>query len=126
MGDARHEQHEGRADWIEHRRGLDGERLGWMQPRGDGFIVIDLLGREVTGVLDWPGAEQVLDELGIGYLADAYELQRDDGTWMRVRVAEVSPGRIRVKKDDWGDMTAPQVYYELPFPAPDSLRRLLS
>jgi hypothetical protein len=111
-------------NWIEHRRGLDGERLGWMKPVGDGFIVIDLLGREKTGVVDWFDAEETLDDLGIGYLADAYELRLDTGARLRVRVAEVSAQEIRVKKDDWGDMSAPQLFYTLPFPAPDALRPL--
>lgn len=111
-------------DWIEHRRGLDRELLGWLAPRGDGFVVIDLLGRERTPVLDWFEAEETLEGLGIGYLADPYELRLPSGGWLRVRLAEVSPGGIRVKKDDWGDMTAPQVYYDLPFPAPETLRAL--
>ncbi|MGO1770665.1 MAG: hypothetical protein ACTHZX_11990 [Microbacterium sp.] len=112
-------------DAIEHRRGMDGERLGWIQPRDEGFVVIDLLGRERTGVVDWFEAEETLDELGIGYLADPYEMRTEAGTWLRVRIAEVSDDRVRVKKDDWGDMTAPQVYFMLPFPAPeDALRPL--
>ena len=44
-------------EWIEHRRGMDGELLGWMRPADDGFVVIDLLGRELTGVVDWFEAE---------------------------------------------------------------------
>lgn len=111
-------------DWIEHRRGPDGERLGWMKPRGDGFIAVDLLGRERTDVVDWLSAEEVLDELGIGYLAEPYELRLDSGEWARVRLTEVSARHIRVKREDWGDMTAPQVYFEVPFPPSESLRPL--
>lgn len=129
-----------RTGWIEHRRGLDGELLGWMRPVDDGFVVVDLLGRDRTAALDWMDAEDALDALGIGYLADIYELRLtgDEGDgevgviggvegeggdeWLRVRIAEVSPVRIRVKKDDWGAVGAPQIYYDLPFPAPDSLR----
>ncbi|ALJ22154.1 hypothetical protein [Microbacterium sp. No. 7] len=110
------------SDWIEHRRGLDGELLGWMRPEGDGFVVVDLLGRDRTDAVDWLDAEDALDALGIGYLADIYELQLDDGSWLRVRIAEVSPARIRVKKDDWGAVGAPQIYHDLPFPAPATLR----
>lgn len=113
-----------REDWIEHRRGPDGELLGWMRPDGDGFVVIDLLGRERTGSVDWFAAEETLDALGIGYLADPYELLLDDGPWLRVRLAEVSGREIRVKKDDWGDMTAPQIFYSVPFPPSDVLRPL--
>ena len=104
---------------------MDGELLGWMRPADDGFVVIDLLGRELTGVVDWFEAEETLDELGIGYLADPYEMRLDSGGWLRVRIAEATPRQVRVKKDDWGDMTADQVYYALPFPVPaDALRAL--
>jgi hypothetical protein len=111
-------------NWIEHRRGLDGELLGWMKPVGDGFVAIDLLGREKTDLVDWLDAEETLDELGIGYLADPYELRLDNGDWLRVRMAEVSAREIRVKREDWGDINVPLVTYTLPFPAPETLRPL--
>jgi hypothetical protein len=113
------------ADWIEHRRPDDGERVGWMNPVGDGFVAIDLLGRPQTDVVDWMRAEETLDELGLGYLADPYELRLDDGSWLRVRIAEVSPAGIRVKKDDWGDTNATQLFYPVSFPVTaDRLRPL--
>lgn len=95
-----------------------------MKPVGEGFVAVDLLGRERTGVIEWLAAEAALDELGIGYLADPYELRLVTGEWLRVRIAEVSMREIRVKKDDYGDMTAPQIFYTLPFPAPETLRFL--
>jgi len=110
-------------DWIEHRRG-DRELLGWMRPEGEGFVVIDLLGRPVSDELQWLEAEELLESLGIGYLAEPYELLLDDGHWLRVRVLEVSTERILVKKDDWGDMSAPQVTYPVAFPMPLELRPL--
>jgi hypothetical protein len=48
---------------------------------------------------------------GIGHLADPFELQLDDGRWLRVRLTEISADSIRVKQEDWGDMTASPVYY---------------
>jgi hypothetical protein len=111
-------------DWIEHRRGRDGELLGWMKPVGDGFVAMDLLGREKSIVVDWLDAEEMLDELGIGYLADPYELRLDSGDWLRVRLVEVTGHQIRLKKDDWGAIDAPQVFYTLPIPVPDTLRPL--
>jgi hypothetical protein len=120
-------------DWIEHRRG-DRELLGWMRPDGDGFVVIDLLGREVTGVVDWQTAEETLDALGIGYLADSFELRLDEAShedeadpahnprWLRVRITEVSTDAIRVKKEDWGAMDAPAINYSVPFPVGGKLR----
>ena len=109
------------SDWIEHRRG-DRELLGWMRPAGEGFVVIDLLGREISGELEWLEAEELLEQRGIGYLADRYELQLDDGHWLLVRIVEASPARIRLKKEDWGDMAATPVYYEVKFPMPATLR----
>lgn len=108
-------------DWIEHRRG-DGELVGWMRPSGEGFVVVDLLGRDISGELDWLAAEELLDETGIGYLADPYELRLDDGSWMRVRITEVSGERVRVKRDDFGDITVPLREWEVPFPPGDELR----
>lgn len=113
------------ADWIEHRRPEDGERVGWIRPHDDGFVAIDLFGRERTSVVDWLEAEETLEEIGLSFLAEPHELLRDGGTWLRVRIAEVSRDGVRVKKDDWGDMTAPQVYYSVPFPVPTEQLRPL-
>ena len=110
------------SDWIEHRRGGDGERLGWMLPAGDGFIAVDLLGRHRTETVDWLTAEETLDELGIGYLGDAYELRLDDGRWIRVRLVEISSTEIVAKKEDWGAMDVPQRTFILPLPITDALR----
>jgi hypothetical protein len=112
-------------DWIEHRRSDDRELVGWMAPVGEGFVAIDLLGRRRTGVVDWLVAEEALDELGLGYLADPHELMLEDGAWLRVRIAEVSPEEIRVMKDEWGETTATQLSYTVPFPVDgDRLRPL--
>jgi hypothetical protein len=62
-------------NWVEHRRGPDGELPGWMNPVGDGFVAIDLLGREKTGIVEWLVAEKTIGDLGIGYLADPFELR---------------------------------------------------
>jgi len=107
-------------DWIEHRR-PDGEIVGWMRPVDDRFEVIDLLGRPVGEPTDWLSGEERLEEAGIGYLADPWSLTLEPGRAIRVRIAEVSPSGIRVKLDDFGDRTAPQLYYDLEFPAPVSL-----
>lgn len=112
-----------RSDWIEHRRG-DRELVGWIVPRGEDFVVVDLLGRQRGGPVDWMTAEETLDELGIGYLADIYLLTLEDGRDLRVRIAEVSPAGITVKKDDFGAVGVPQLYFSLEFPAPPTLRPL--
>jgi hypothetical protein len=110
-------------EWIEHRRG-DGERVGWLCPEGEGFVPIDLLGRELAGPVDWLTGEEMLEAAGIGYLADRYELRLDDGRWLQVRLTEVSTRHIVVKKDDFGAIDAPQLVYTVPFPLPETLRPL--
>ena len=111
------------SDWIEHRR-HDRELVGWMRPEADGFVVVDLLGRERTDAVDWLTAESALDALGIGYLADPYELLLDDGRWIRVRITEVSTERITVKRDDWGSIDVPLLEFTVGFPMTDELRPL--
>lgn len=83
---------------------------------------VDLLGRELGGPVDWLTGEETLEAIGIGYLADRYELRLENGSRLRVRLTEVSTDRIVVKKDDFGAMDAPQLSYTLPFPLPESLR----
>lgn len=107
--------------WIEHRRG-DRELLGWIVPDGDGFTVVDLLGRARTDEpVDWLAAEELLDALGIGYLADRYTLVLADGTPRPVRIGEVSTSGVTVVADDFGAASAvgadPE-RFRLPFPVP--------
>lgn len=111
-------------DWIEIRRSPDRELLGWARPVGDGFVAVDLLGRDRTGAVDWLTAEETLEELGIGYLADRYELLQADGSWLAVRITEVSTTHIGLKLDDWSvnDITAAGTFFEVGFPATETLR----
>lgn len=111
-------------DWIEHRRS-DSEVLGWMLADGEGFRVFDLLGRERTGApIDWLAAEELLDALGMGYLADRWTLRFADGSERPVRIAEASPRGVTVVADEYGAASAvgadPE-RFRLPFPVGDEL-----
>jgi hypothetical protein len=110
------------ATWLERRRASDRERVGWLREEGDGWVAVDLLGRDVTEPVARDRAETVLDELGIGYLADKWELVLDDATVEPVRLVEVTPDRIVVKTEDYGAIEAPVVVRELPWPVPPALR----
>ncbi|MFK4730740.1 hypothetical protein ROT00_13705 [Agromyces mediolanus] len=112
-----------RSDFIEHRR-PDGELVGWLRPEGEGFVPVDLLGREHGGAIDWLAGEELLEELGIRYLADPYVLELPDAAPLRVRITEVSTRGIVVKKDDFGAIDAPVVRYELAWPIPPELTPL--
>lgn len=95
-------------DWTVHRRD-DGELVGWIRPDGDAWTAIDLLGREAVASVDWLDAEAALEERGIGYLADVWML-------------EVTPARIVVKVDDYGDVSRATERFTLPWPIPAGLR----
>jgi len=108
-------------DWIEHRRG-DSELVGWIRPEADGFVVMDLLRRPLTGVVDWLAAEETLESTGIGYLADPFEFLYADGRWRRVRIVEISTDVVRLKEEDWGAIDASISEQVLTFPIEGRLR----
>ncbi|WP_149204939.1 hypothetical protein [Actinotalea subterranea] len=112
-------------DWIEHRR-TDGETVGWIVPDGDGFRAVDVLGRPATDEpVDWLAAEEALEGLGIGFLADRYVLRLPDGTERPVRISEVGPRGVTVVADELGSASAVGARvdrFQLPFPVPGTLR----
>lgn len=90
------------ADWIEHRRD-DGEVVGWIVPAGEGFDAIDRLGRRVgDGPVDWVRAEELLEERGLGWLADRWLLREPDGRERAVRIVELDDERVVLADDDLG------------------------
>lgn len=113
-------------DWIEHRR-ADGEIVGWIVMIGDGFVAMDALGRQVTPEpVDWLDAETLLEERGLGFLAEPHELEFDDGSVRPVRISEASAAGVVVLADEFGKASAVGAAHErfhLPFPAPERLRR---
>lgn len=109
--------------WVEHRRTGDRELLGWVRPEGEAFVAVDLLGRDLTGPVDWLAAEEALEGRGLHWLAELWQLTLEDGARVRVRLVEVSPRHVLVKEDDMNavDTGRHPVTYELPFPAPSTL-----
>ena len=108
-------------DWIEHRRPGDKEIVGWIVLDGDDVTAIDRLGRPIWHGNDYLEAEQALEDHGIGWLADLWQLTLPDARVRRVRIVEVTPQGIRVKEDDFGDVTASLTIHSVPFPAPPEL-----
>ncbi|MGY1552671.1 hypothetical protein ACW5CM_12905 [Microbacterium sp. A588] len=114
-------------DWTPHRRD-DGELLGWIHPEGDDWVAVDVLGRPVSGAMEWLGAEAALEAHGLAWLADPWMLEGEAERPLRVRMVEVAPdrdgtpGRIVVKIDDYGDMSGYAQQHVLPWPLPDRLR----
>lgn len=115
-------------DWTPHRRD-DGELLGWIHPSGEDWVAVDILGRPVSDAIEWLDAEAALEEHGLAWLADPWMLEGEAARPVRVRMVEVTPdhggasGRIVVKIDDYGDVSAPMAgRYTLPWPVPERLR----
>lgn len=100
--------------------------MGWIVPEGDGFSPMDVLGRRVTaGPVEWLEAEETLDALGIGFLADRYFLSLPDGSERPVRIAEASADGVTAVADEFGSASAVGARsdsFRLPFPAPAELR----
>ena len=109
------------ADWTAHRRD-DGELVGWIRADGAGWTAIDVLGREVVTSVDWLDAEAALEERGLAFLADPWMLERPGAAPLRVRLVEVTPARIVVKAEDYGDVTRGAERVVLPWPLPAPLR----
>jgi hypothetical protein len=108
------------ASWMPHRR-ADGEVVGYVRQVGDAFQPTDLLGRPLAEPGDWSEAEQLLDGHSLAWLMDAF-LLTVDGVDERVRLTEVTPARVRVKRDDLGAVGGDVRSWELPVPETGRLR----
>lgn len=115
-------------DGIPHRRD-DGELVGWIVASGEEWDAVDVLGRPAASGVDWLAAEEALEEVGLGFLADVWMLEGEEAEPLRVRILEVTPssgdetGRIVVKIDDFGALGGPLPRtFALPWPLPERLR----
>ncbi|MET0673059.1 MAG: hypothetical protein ABWY37_06165 [Microbacterium pygmaeum] len=114
-------------DFTPHRRD-DGELVGWIRPAGERWVAVDLLGREASAPMEWLDAEAVLEERGLGWLAEIWMLEGVTPEPWRVRLVEVTPGgvgepgRVIVQTDDFGAIDVPVQRMVLAWPAPPTLR----
>ncbi|MCI1832860.1 MAG: hypothetical protein LKI77_07980 [Bifidobacterium sp.] len=111
------------SNWIEYRRDSDGERLGWIIDNNESYTVVDLLGHQRFTTDDWLKAEQYLEDLGLMYLSEQYEMRTASHEWIPVRITGVSSKEIQVKTEDFGAIDSPTTTYSLPFPMPEQLRQ---
>lgn len=110
------------AGWTPLHRPDDRELIGWIRPEGEEWVAVSLIGWEVTGPVDWLDAEAALESVGLSFLADVWMWERSDAEPLRVKLVEVTPRRIVVQTDDFGAIDAPVEVFELPWPAPATLR----
>ncbi len=92
------------AAWEPYHRLDDGELVGYLRPVGDGLVPTTLLGTALDDALDRFGAEQVLEEVGLSYLADPWILSHDDGTEQRVLLVEVDAERAVLANADFAQV----------------------
>ena len=118
--------------WIPHRR-EDGELIGWidMTVAEPNLVPIDRLGRAMDPVEDWFEAEEMLDSIGLRFLAERYSYRGGGGNpddddeaahAVTVRISQVHDDRIVLTTaltDAVEDVGREIV---VPFPAPDGLR----
>ena len=109
-------------DWFPYSRAEDGERLGWIRPHGEEFIPVTALGHDLGGPTDWVGAEERLESQGLSWLAEPWTYASAEHGEIRVRIVEVRTDAVRIKTEDYNAIDVPVSYFELPFPAPASLR----
>lgn len=107
--------------WVPHRREDDRELLGWIRPDGDAWVPVSLLGRDVGPPGDWLDAEATLDGAGLAWLGALWVLDTVNGPEV-VRIIEVTPARVVLHTDDHGAIDMPSTRFELPWPAPETLR----
>lgn len=99
------------SDWTPYHRVDDGELIGYLQPSADDADLVTPVSLFGHPLADEPGedwwAEQVLEDLGLSYLADRWELVREDGTTSRVVISECSPERVVVALAEFAQVIAP-------------------
>ncbi|MCT1459577.1 hypothetical protein M3G03_08510 [Aestuariimicrobium sp. p3-SID1156] len=115
---------------FDHVRSNDNELVGYIAVTDEGdFVPFDLLHRQAGPACQLAQAEELLDEIGLGLLAEVYELQRD-GQRLRVGIKELTRNEVVVgplpgdldPSSDPVDLTA-RWSYSLPTPELTPLSR---
>lgn len=109
---------------FEHRRASDGEHVGYMKlTADDAFVPIDLMWNELSPAVSFDVAENLLDELGLTYLAeDWYMYSERARRRVRVRISEVMPDVIVVANAEFGISDDIGTRYTLPNPSANLFR----
>jgi hypothetical protein len=92
--------------WRQYRRAEDNELLGYLRPVDDApgrYIPVTVFGYALGDPTDEYDAEQILEAVGLSYLADRWLLTLDGRTEpISVQIVEASPQRLLVKNVDFG------------------------
>ncbi|MEO6957212.1 MAG: hypothetical protein ABI137_10770 [Antricoccus sp.] len=94
-------------NWVAYRRAEDNEILGYLTPSDDIDLVVPvtLFGYPLSEPTDKDCASDVLEAIGLAYLAEPWLLTTDQHPEpMKVQIVEASPERVVVKGADYGAM----------------------
>lgn len=115
------------ATWLPHRRDEDDELLGYLCPvegSTDRFVPVTVFGYPLADDGDEHGARQVLDSVGLSYLADRWLLTVDEHPYpVSVEIVEASPDQVRVKNVDFSYPADIGKIFILGVPVSGALRR---
>ena len=87
-----------------HVRSLDREHVGYLRMTDDGlFVPIDLLWNEIGRPGDLTDAEELLDDVGLGYLAEDWWLEvTEHPERVKVRIREINAETVVLANADYG------------------------
>src|SRR5215469_14903863 len=113
--------------WIPHRRAEDDELLGYLcpvDPSAERFVPLTVFGYPLGDEADEHDAQQVLESVGLSYLADRWLLTLDGRPDpISVEIIEASPDQVRVKNVDFGYEADIGKIFVLDVPVNGPLRR---
>ncbi|GAA3456434.1 hypothetical protein [Dactylosporangium matsuzakiense] len=113
--------------WTEARRDEDGELLGFLRPADDApgrFVPVTVFGYALGEAGDEDDGRQVLEAVGLSYLADRWSLALDDRPDpISVQIVEASPEQVVVKNVDFGYEGNIGTTFRLDTPVGTRLRR---
>lgn len=110
--------------WVPYHREDDGELLGYLVPDGELFVPVTVFRYELGDAADEYDASQVLENIGLSYLADTWVLSiADRDEPINVQIVEASPEVLKVKSVDYGWEQDWGTIIELPVPDPGRLLR---
>ena len=110
--------------WVPYYREDDGELLGYLVPDGGLFIPVTVFGYELGDAVDEYDASQVLESIGLSYLADTWVLSvADRDEPINVQIVEASPEVLTVKSVDYGWEQDYGTIIDLPVPETGRLQR---
>lgn len=111
------------ASWIAHRR-TDGELVGYLvEPDDDAdrYQPVNVFGVALGEPAEIVSAMELLEEVGLGSLAQPWWLRTDDGGRIRVKIYEATPDHVTVVLDDFSAGADLGTRTTLPVPVGDRL-----